>query len=49
MKPRRRLWDEQVINACMFPHDASEVMKTRLSEREDNDILAWHPKARIFA
>jgi hypothetical protein len=40
MKPERREWDEHVINACMCPHDASEVFKIRLSEREEDDILA---------
>jgi hypothetical protein len=42
MKLGRHEWDEQVINACMYHHDASEVLKIQLSECGEDDILAWH-------
>jgi hypothetical protein len=42
MKPGRHEWDEQVINSCMFPHDAREVLKIRLLQRHEEDILARH-------
>jgi hypothetical protein len=31
MKPGRREWDDQAINSCMYPYDACEVLKIRLS------------------
>jgi hypothetical protein len=39
---RKHEWDEQVINFCMYPHDAMEVLKIGLSQRHEEDILAWH-------
>jgi hypothetical protein len=42
MKPGRHEWDEQVINSCMFPHDAREVLKIRLLQRHEEDILVRH-------
>jgi hypothetical protein len=38
MKPGRCEWDEQ---ECLYPHDAEEVLKVRLTEREE-DFIAWH-------
>jgi hypothetical protein len=49
MKPRRREWDDQVINSCMYPHDACEVLKIRHSGRDNEDFLAWHyEKSGLF-
>jgi hypothetical protein len=42
MKPGRRERDDRVIKTCTYPHDANEVMKIRLSERDDKNFLAWH-------
>jgi hypothetical protein len=42
MKPERREWDEQMIKACLYLHDAYEVLRIRLTERGDNDFIAWH-------
>jgi hypothetical protein len=41
MVPRRREWNEQVINACMYSHDAEEVLQIRLSDRIQEDYIAW--------
>jgi hypothetical protein len=49
MKPGRREWDEHVINACMHPHDAAEVLKIRLSDNGGEDILAWHHECTGFS
>jgi hypothetical protein len=38
MKPNRRDWDEHVIRSCMYPVDADEVLKIRLTERGDEDL-----------
>jgi hypothetical protein len=42
MKPRSQEWDKQAINSCMYPHNAKEVLNIRLSQRTEEDILAWH-------
>jgi hypothetical protein len=42
MKTGTLEWDEQTINACMFPHDPAEVLKIRLPGQAQDDILAWH-------
>jgi predicted DNA-binding helix-hairpin-helix protein len=39
MKPGHHECDEQVINAHMYLHDANEVLRVRLSDRNDEDIL----------
>jgi hypothetical protein len=41
MVPGRREWNEQVINACMHPHDAEQVLRIRLSDRIQDDHIAW--------
>jgi hypothetical protein len=49
MKVGRFEWDEQVIRACMYPHDAKEVLKIRLPQQGGDDILAWHyERIRLF-
>jgi hypothetical protein len=40
MKPGRCERDDRVIKTCTYPHDANEVMKIRLSERDDKNFLA---------
>jgi hypothetical protein len=48
MKPGRREWDDQAINSCMYPYNACEVLKIRLSGMEE-DFLAWHyEKSSLF-
>jgi hypothetical protein len=37
------------VNACLYPHDAEEVLKIRLSERNYEDYIAWHyEKSGVF-
>jgi hypothetical protein len=31
-----------VIRSCMYPVDANEVLKIRLTNRGDEDCIAWH-------
>jgi hypothetical protein len=38
MKPNLRDWDEHVIRSCMYPVDAGEVLKIRLTESGDEDL-----------
>jgi hypothetical protein len=38
----RREWDTHMIRTCMYPHDADEVLKIRLSERIPDDFVVWH-------
>jgi hypothetical protein len=35
-------WDIQLIQSCLYPHDAEEVQKIRLSERISEDHIVWH-------
>lgn len=42
MKPDRREWDINVLRECLDEHDVDEVLKLRLSERGEDDWLAWH-------
>jgi hypothetical protein len=42
MKPGRREWDEQLIRTHLYPHDAEEVLKVRLTERAEEDFIVWH-------
>lgn len=32
----------QRIKTCLYPRDAEEVGKIRLSERSPDDYIAWH-------
>jgi hypothetical protein len=49
MTAGRREWDVQMINSCLYPHDAVEVLKIRLSNRSPEDYVAWHYEmTRIF-
>jgi hypothetical protein len=49
MKRGKREWDDQVINSCMYSHDACEVLKIRLSGWENEDFLAWnYEKSGLF-
>jgi hypothetical protein len=40
MVPGRREWDTQVVKPVLYPHDAQEVLKIRLSERAPDDHVA---------
>jgi hypothetical protein len=42
MKPGRHEWDEQVLKYYLFPHDVEAILRIHLSQRDDEDILAWH-------
>jgi hypothetical protein len=42
MMPSRKEWDVQVLRTCMYPHDVEAVLQIRLSERNDEDYLAWY-------
>jgi hypothetical protein len=49
MKANMREWDEGVIRSCMYPIDADEVLKIRLTDRGDEDCIAWHyEKSGLF-
>jgi hypothetical protein len=49
MLPNRREWDEQVLKTCMYPHDVEAVLRIRLSERMEEDFVAWfYEKSGIF-
>jgi hypothetical protein len=49
MKPGGYEWDDQVINSCMYPHDTNEVLRIRLANRNEEDIIAWHyEKTGVF-
>jgi hypothetical protein len=50
MKPGTYEWDEQVINSCLYPHDAKEVLNIRLTHRAEEDIIAWYyERSGIFS
>jgi hypothetical protein len=39
-----------VLHACLMPHDAHEVKKNRLLDRNTKDMIAWHyERAGIFS
>jgi hypothetical protein len=42
MKPNQREWGVDVIKSCLDPVDVDEVLKLRLSDRGDEDCIAWH-------
>jgi hypothetical protein len=45
----RREWDEQLIRECMYNHDALEVLQIRLSDKSQEDQIAWAlEKSGIF-
>uniref|UniRef100_J3N766 Reverse transcriptase zinc-binding domain-containing protein n=1 Tax=Oryza brachyantha TaxID=4533 RepID=J3N766_ORYBR len=37
-------WDVDKINTTFLPVDASEILQIRISNRGDDDCLAWHPE-----
>jgi ribonuclease HI len=41
MVPGRKEWDVPLLNSVLYPHDAQEVMKIRLSARVPEDHVAW--------
>jgi hypothetical protein len=49
MVPGLREWDENVLRACLYPHDAVEVMKIRPMQNGEDDFIAWfYEKTGIF-
>jgi hypothetical protein len=34
-------WNENLLRECMFGHDVCEVLKLRLSDREQDDQIPW--------
>jgi ribonuclease HI len=50
MKADRREWDEGLIRTCLYPHDAEEVLKIRLTNRNEEDFIARHyEKSEMFS
>jgi hypothetical protein len=50
MKVDRREWDEGLIRTCLYPHDAEEVLKIHLSNRNEDDFIVWHyEKSGMFS
>jgi hypothetical protein len=41
MLPDGSEWNEQLLKECMYPHNVNEVLKIRLSERIQDDHIAW--------
>jgi hypothetical protein len=41
MLANRREWDEHLIRVCMYNHDTLEVLHIRLSDRTQDDQIAW--------
>jgi hypothetical protein len=48
MKPNRREWDEQVTRSCIYRVDGDEVLKIRLTERGDEDFIAWQYENNVI-
>jgi hypothetical protein len=42
MIPGRREWDEQVLRTCLYQHDIEVIKRIRLSNRIEDDFIAWH-------
>lgn len=50
MKDGHQESDINRLKACTFRHDTEEVLKIRLSDRIEEDFLAWHhEKSGIFS
>jgi hypothetical protein len=41
MVPGQCEWNESLLKECRFPHDVNEVLMLRLSERIQDDQIAW--------
>jgi len=39
--PGTRVWDEEAVRKSFMALDAVEVLKTKPSNRLENDVLAW--------
>jgi hypothetical protein len=49
MVPGQREWDENVLQTCLYPHDAVEVLKNRPMQNSEEDFIAWfYEKTGIF-
>jgi hypothetical protein len=50
MTSGRREWDEQILQTCFYNHDIDEIKKIRLSDRLEDDVVAWHfEKSGVFS
>jgi hypothetical protein len=48
MHGERREWDDEILRQCFLPHDATEVRKTRLSDRGDDMITWFYERTGLF-
>jgi hypothetical protein len=49
MLPGRQAWNEQLLSTCLLPRDVEEVLKIRLSNRNEEDFIGWHyERSAIF-
>jgi hypothetical protein len=49
MLPDSSEWNEQLLKECMYPHNVNEVLKIRLSERIQDDHIAWfYERSGVF-
>jgi hypothetical protein len=45
-----REWDTQLLRTCFYNHDIEEISKIRLSDRMEEDAIAWYyEKSGIFS
>jgi hypothetical protein len=35
-------WDEQILRSCFYNHDIEVIKRIRLSDRIEEDVIAWH-------
>ena len=50
MKTDRKEWDEGLLSTILHDHDVEMIMRLRLSDRIEDDFLAWHyEKFGIFS
>jgi hypothetical protein len=50
MVPGRREWDVPLLRTVLFPHEVQDVLKVRLSDRAQDDHIAWfYEKTGVFS
>jgi hypothetical protein len=50
MFPGRREWDTELLRTCFYSHDIEEIIKITLSDRMQEDVLAWqYEKSGLFS
>jgi hypothetical protein len=50
MFPSRREWDTELLRTCFYSHDIEEIIKITLSDRMQEDVLAWqYEKSGLFS